>query len=456
MTDRFWTADRIAAALEPHRSERGTLPQGPTRYRTISTDTRTIADGDVFVALRGERFDAHDFVADAVGRGARAVVVSAPERGAGLGVPVYAVEDTLVALGALAAYRRRAWGKPVVGVAGSNGKTTTKDLLRAALGSILEVHATEGNLNNRVGVPLTIFALPDRSDLAVLELGTNTPGEVGILRRIAEPEIAVITSVAEEHLEGLGDLAGVLREESESASGTAVTICPAHQPEIAEAVRDKTRRIVTAGLGEGDLRADRWELDEQGQGRLTLDGVTVRLPLRGMHNLRNAMLALACARECGIDLADAARGIAAMPNPKMRMAWEVLGRVTLLNDAYNANPGSARAALELLEQVGRGRQRVAVLGTMRELGAAAPRLHEEIARAALDSPIELIAGIGDFAEPLERAGDSRVVTAPDVDELWPLLSRRLDLDAMILLKASRGVRLERMVPLITAWARPDA
>jgi UDP-N-acetylmuramoyl-tripeptide--D-alanyl-D-alanine ligase len=176
--------------------------------------------------------------------------------------------------------------------------------------------------------------------------------------------------------------------------------------------------------------------------------------VRGVHNLRNAMLALAVARACGVPLDAAARGIAAMPVPSMRTAWSRLGRATLVNDAYNANPGSARAALELLSHAGPGRQRVAVLGTMRELGAAADAMHDEIARRALDSGADVVAGVGDFVAAFERVapGDPRVVTAPDVEELWPLLAPRLEPDVLILLKASRGVRLERLVPHLEGWA----
>jgi UDP-N-acetylmuramoyl-tripeptide--D-alanyl-D-alanine ligase len=185
--------------------------------------------------------------------------------------------------------------------------------------------------------------------------------------------------------------------------------------------------------------------------------------VRGVHNLRNAMLALAVAREAGVSLEDAARGIAAMPLPPMRVNFEQLGRATLINDAYNANPGSARAALELLEHAGKGRQRVAVLGTMRELGAASARMHDDVAQAALASGIEVVAGMGEFAEALDRTSAdggslssdevrARVVTAPDVDALWALLAPRLAPDAVILLKGSRGVRLERLVAPIASWA----
>jgi UDP-N-acetylmuramoyl-tripeptide--D-alanyl-D-alanine ligase len=412
-----------------------------------------VQPGDLFLALRGERFDAHDFLADAVARGATALVVDrVPENAPD--VPTFVVPDTLEALGALGRYRRRAWGKPLVGVAGSNGKTSTKELLRAALGATLTVHATHGNLNNLVGVPLTLLALPDAADVAVVELGTNAHGEVARLRAIAEPTIALVTSIGEEHLEGLGDLAGVLREESDVFDEANVAVVPSDQPEIAQAARGRARRIVEAGLERGDVRAERWGLEADGRGWLVLDGVTVRPPVRGAHNLRNAMLALATARELGVPLERAAEGIAMMSVPSMRSAWDAIGQATLINDAYNANPASTRAALEMLAAAGDGRQRVAVLGTMRELGEHAERMHDEIARSALSHRIDIVAGIGEYQPALERVGrgDPRVITAPDVAELWERLAPALAKDAVILLKASRGVQLERLVPHLTAWA----
>jgi UDP-N-acetylmuramoyl-tripeptide--D-alanyl-D-alanine ligase len=444
---RFWTLDRIADALRDG-------PRGPLALTRIATDTRTVAAGDCFVALRGEKFDAHDFLADAVAKGAAAVVVHDAARGAKLGVPVYVVDDTTRALGRLARYRRRAWGRPVIGVVGTNGKTSTKELVRAALGSRLRVHATVGNYNNLVGVPQTLFALPDDADIAVIEMGTNQPGEVAALRAIVEPDVVVVTSIAEEHLEGLGDLEGVLREEISACDGVPVAITPASQPEIAEAARPRARRVVSAGLDAGDGRATRFAVAPDGSGDIELDGTAVRVPLRGMHNLRNAMLALATAREAGISVADAARGIAAMPAPPMRVSFESHGAATVINDAYNSNPGSARAALELLEHAGNGRQRVAVLGTMLELGPQADRLHDEIARVALAAPIDVVIGVGGFADALARVapGDARAVGGADPASAWDAARSRVRRDAVILLKGSRGVRLERLVPLISEWA----
>lgn len=451
----FWTLERIARALGTRNG-----PSDARAVQGITTDTRTIAAaagsvlGPCFVALRGERFDAHDFLADAVKAGAGALVVSDARRAAGLGVPVYEVEDTLVALGQLARYRRDAWNRPVIAVGGSNGKTSTKELLRAALGSRFCVHATTANLNNRIGVPLTLLALDDAAELAVIEAGTNEPGEIALLRDIIRPDVAVVTTVQEEHLEGLGDLAGVMAEELALCDEVPLAMVPAAEPGVVAEARRRAARVVAGGLDDGDRHASEHGLHPDGRGWMRWDGALVELPLHGAHNLRNAALAMAVASEFGVAAEDAAAGIAGMSAPPMRSHVGPLHRALLLNDAYNANPGSARAAIELLRDAGQGRQRVAVLGTMRELGTHAERSHREVAETALAAGLDLVCGIGEFADALRRLApaDDRVVTALDVDDLWPLLEPRLLPDAAILLKASRGVRLERIVPLLTAWA----
>jgi len=204
------------------------------------------------------------------------------------------------------------------------------------------------------------------------------------------------------------------------------------------------------------VRATAWSTGADGVGEIEIDGITVRPPARGAHNLRNAMLALAVARELGLSITDAARGIARATFPSMRMEMAPIGKggATLINDAYNASPASMRAAIDVLAGSGSGRQRVAVLGSMRELGVHAKRLHDEVARAALASPVEIVAGMGEIGEALRAvsAGDPRVIVADDVDELWAALAPRLAPDAVILLKASRGVKLERLVPPLTEWA----
>ena len=449
----FWTMNRVADALGPLSPVN--VPRGSGVFGRVWTDTRTVQPGDLFVALIGERFDAHAFVRDAVEKGAAGVVVSRVDEVKDLGVPVYQVNDTLVALGALGTCRRRLWNKPVVAVVGTNGKTSTKELLKAALGARLEVHATTGNLNNLIGVPLTLLAIPDSADVAVIEMGTNQPGEVPRLRAIVEPNVTVVTSVAEEHLEGLGDLAGVLREELAAAQGVAAAIVPASQPEVVEAAKALAQRTISAGLDDGDVKPDKWGVEPDGRGTLSVDGVQIVLPLRGIHNLRNAMLALAVARELGVSMADAGRGMEGMPVPPMRVNYETHGAATIINDAYNSNPGSARAAIELLQHSGQGRQRVAVLATMLELGSTTPQLHDDVAREALAGGVELVAGIGEFASALSRIApaDSRVILADDVEQLWAKLAPRLAPNAVILLKGSRGMRLERLVQPISEWAK---
>ncbi len=448
----YWTLERVARAL-------GTGPRTRVPIAGISTDTRSIVRGDLFVALRGEQYDAHQFLSAAREAGAAALVVEDAAMAVGLGLPVYVVPDTLVALGQLATAWRRAWGRTVIAVAGSNGKTSTKELLKAAFGRTLTVHATKGNLNNRIGVPLTLLAIPADAEIAVVEVGTNTPGEIAMLRAIVEPDVAVLTSIGEEHLEGLGDLAGVLREEAEVFEGVALAVVPSVHPEVATLAATRARAVVRAGLSNtesapADVTPTSWGLDAEGRPWLDVDDTRITLPLRGAHQAANAMLALATARACGVPIADTAAGMKSMPVPSMRGVWESLGEAVLINDAYNANPASMRAALELLAHVGAGRQRVAILGTMRELGAQADAQHRAVAQAALASPAELLVGVGEFAAAFAELApnDPRVVIAPELEQLWRVLEPRLSRSAVILLKASRGLRLERLVPTLTSWA----
>jgi UDP-N-acetylmuramoyl-tripeptide--D-alanyl-D-alanine ligase len=448
----FWTMDRVAAALEECLVS--PAPHGAREFIAVSTDTRTIAQGTLFVALKGDRFDAHDFLAQAISAGAAAVVISDATRAENVGVPAFVVRDTREALGALAHFRRQAWGKPVIAVGGSNGKTSTKAMLAAMLAGLYDVHATAGNLNNEIGVPQTLLSLPDDADLAVIEAGTNSPGEIERLRRIIAPDVTVITSIGEEHLEGFGDLAGVLKEELALTVGVPVVVTPSAHPEVAAGVRGPGQQVVIAGLDEGHMQPLRWRLEPDGSGTLTFDDGDLHIPLRGAHNLRNAMLAVTVARGFGVSLQQMQFGLSRMVQPSMRAAVDPLGTAVLVNDAYNANPPSMRAALDLLEAVGQGRPLVAVLGTMRELGAGSDALHDEIARDAIRRPLTLIVGIGDFAAAFRRVApdDPRLVTAADAPLAELELLRRSPRSAAILLKGSRGARLERLVAPITAWA----
>lgn len=448
----FWTFDRLTAALSTQLV--GARPKGRSPLRLLSTDSRTLEPGDVFVALRGEQFNGHAFLSAAVERGAAAVVADDASECRGLGVPALLVGDTTRALAALGHFRRNAWGGTVVAVAGSNGKTTTKELIAAALGTRLRVHATRGNLNNHVGVPLTLLSVPDSAEVAVIEIGTSHPGEVATLRESVRPDISVVTSIGEEHLEGLGTLHGVLQEESAVFQGAKLAVTPRSQPEVAAAARGRALRVIEAGLDGGDVCPDAWGLDSGAKGWCTFGESRLAMPFVGLHNLRNAMLAMAVARACGVPDEAAVAGMAALSTPSMRSALEPLGGLLLLNDAYNANPASAREALYTMDAIGTPRPRVAVLGSMLELGQQGPAFHDEIARAALASRADVIAGVGLFVAAFARVApaDPRVITAPDADALWPLLRHRIPADALVLLKGSRGTRLERLVPLLRELA----
>jgi UDP-N-acetylmuramoyl-tripeptide--D-alanyl-D-alanine ligase len=229
---------------------------------------------------------------------------------------------------------------------------------------------------------------------------------------------------------------------------------PAAHPEVEPIARQRAQAVISAGLTGASVAPEAWGLDAQGCPWLDVQGTRITVPLRGAHQAANAMLAVATAQACGVPLEAAAAGLAAMTVPGLRGTWDAIGEAVLLNDAYNANPPSMRAALDLLSEVGGGRQRVAILGTMRELGVHAEAQHRAVARAALASAADLIAGVGEFAAAFAEVApdDPRVVAAADLDALWALLEPRLRRDAVILLKASRGMRLERLVPRLTTWA----
>jgi UDP-N-acetylmuramoyl-tripeptide--D-alanyl-D-alanine ligase len=443
----FWTLARAGAVLGHHHLDARPLTG-------ISTDTRTLMPGALFVALIGERFDAHAHLADAVAAGAGALVVSDVSAAAGLGVPVLSVEDTLVALGALARAQREAWGAPVIAIGGSNGKTTTKEMMRAALASVYDVHATRANHNNQVGVPLTLLEAPGTVDLQVLEVGTNHPGEIARLREIACPDVAVITTIQEEHLEGFGDLAGVMAEELSLCEGVAVAVVPVGDAAVVREASQRARRVITAGLDAGDVRPDAWGMGPTGHAWMALGDLRVEVPAPGVHNAENAVLALAVARLYGVSDAAFVAGLAETRLAPMRSAVESLGESLLLDDAYNANPASMRAAFATLAAVAGDRPRVALLGGMREMGVHADALHDALIRDALASGLTTLGVIGAAADAARRVApaDPRVVLGDDPVALWQAIAGTLAPRTAILLKGSRGERMERARPAILAWA----
>lgn len=450
-----WTAAEVLRALghAPHAADE------QERYARVATDSRSVGAGDLFVALKGERFDAHDFLAQIAAAGAAAAVVQRVPDGAPRGLRYFVVRDPRAALGLLGRHRRRALAVPAVAVVGSNGKTTTKDLLRAALGAQLRVHATEGNFNNQVGLPLTLLAAPDDAEVLVLELGTNEPGEIEILARICEPTHAVVTTVAEEHLEKLGSLEGVLAEETAilphlPEEGLAfVGEEPAILPERARELLGIGRVLVAGLTPAAELHPERGEVETlpDATTRWRWRGETLHLPLRGLYNVRNALLALGVARELGVETGDAMRAIERMPPPRLRGEWRQIGRLRVIADCYNANPGSLAAAVELLASLPAAGRKIAVVGTMRELGEQEAALHRraaaEIAERVGDG-IDLVVATGLFVPafaPLAQRLGERLLLSDDPLQAYERLAPALRGDETILLKASRAVALERWI-----------
>src|SRR2546428_4586554 len=310
-------------------------------FTGVSTDTRHLAPGTLFVALQGERFDAHEFLAQARAAGAVAAVVrrSTP---AVDGLPFFEVEDTLSALGALARARRRALpaAAPVVAVTGSSGKTSAKEMIRAALGARWRVHATSGNLNNLVGVPLTILGAPDDTEALVVEAGASIPGEIARLRGIIEPTIGVVTNVGYAHLEGFGTLEGVLREKVTLLERVPVAVVGTDPPALAEAARRHSRTVVAGSREPAAVRPDEARLHHDARPPVTRPRGSVTLPVVGFHQIENAMIALAVARETGVEPARAVAALARVANPGGRGGRLEAGSFTIVDDSYNANPSS--------------------------------------------------------------------------------------------------------------------
>jgi UDP-N-acetylmuramoyl-tripeptide--D-alanyl-D-alanine ligase len=441
-----WTSARVADAL-------GVRSPAELTLTGVSTDTRDLTPGTLFVALKGDRFDAHAFLDQAKAKGAAAAVV---RRGteAVQGLPFFEVEDTLAALGQLARARRRRLppGSPVVAITGSSGKTSTKEMIRAVLETTYRVHATVGNLNNLVGVPLTILGAPDDVEALVVEAGASVPGEISRLRDVIEPTIAVITNVGYAHVEGFGSLAGVMQEKVSLAEGARTAVVGTDPPELAAEARRRAPTVV-AGTGAGaQVRPDAAELDDGGHPRITWRAHTVTLSVIGFHQIENAMLALAVGRETGADPARSVAALAGVRLPGGRGTMITIGErgLTVIDDTYNANPGSLHWAVKLAHWLADRRQRplAVVVGSMLELGAESAKLHAAAAAEIAALRPALVAAVGEFVdafEPHRAALGERLLTAPSVEALGPRLKAALRGDEVVLLKASRGLALERVL-----------
>jgi UDP-N-acetylmuramoyl-tripeptide--D-alanyl-D-alanine ligase len=429
--------------------------------RGITTDSRAVVPGGAFLALRGERHDGHDFVQAAIGAGAVLLVVERRRAPSDTRVDVVEVDDTLAAWGAIARRHLRAWRRSrpdgrVVAITGSAGKTTTKELCASLLRRVGACHATTGNLNNRVGVPAVLLQLEPRHRFAVVELGMSLRGEIAALASIVEPDVAVVTNVGLAHAGGVGgSVEDVAREKGslfQAVAAGGVSVANADDPAVMPTA-DGVRRVTFGRRDGADVRlADRTARGIDG-GRVVIerDGrrATFDLPIPGEAAAIDLVAALAAAEAAAgpIDDAHVAAALATLPPVGGRMHVRRAGGITVMDDAYNANPGSMRAALSTLGEWPGGR-RVAILGEMKELGPASEHEHEALADAVVEAEVALLVSCGGLASLTARAAAARgvdAVLAVDAAEAALIARERVRPGDVVLVKASRSVGAERIV-----------
>jgi UDP-N-acetylmuramoyl-tripeptide--D-alanyl-D-alanine ligase len=433
----------------------GTLLYPDCQFRSLSTDTRTLQAGDLFVALRGERFDAHRFLATAA-RQACGLVVERPDKN--LTIPQWVVPDTTTALGQLAALARDQFDGVVVAITGSSGKTGVKDMVAAILRHSGPVLATRGNLNNHIGVPLTLFGLSAEHRFAVVEMGASAPGEIAYLCSIARPAVALVNNVLPAHVEGFGSIAGVAAAKGEIYRGlnaAGVAVFNLDESWIGEWRSNlpcvNTLTFSAAGKS-ADFTARDLVLDAEGRAGFTLvtplGEIAVQLRVAGRHNLANALAAAACATAAGAGLGHIAAGLAAAAPAAGRMEFK-RGRhgSRVIDDSYNANPGSVKAAIDSLAEFS-GR-RLLVLGDMAELGILAKSLHREIGRYAADRELDELWAVGPLSACAVDTFGSRARHFPHKKALAAALAEVLAEDVTVLVKGSRSAGMEEVVAAIT-------
>ena len=428
----------------------GRLIGADTGFGVVATDTRALAPGALFVAISGERFDGNDFIVEAHSKGAAGALVSRP---AAIALPQIQVTDTRRAFGAMARAWRANFGIPVVAITGSAGKTTVKELVASIVGVRHSVCVTQGNLNNEIGVPLTLMRLDESDEALVVELGANHAGEIDMLAALVQPTVGVITNAYAAHLEGFGSLAGVAAAKGEllehlPRAGTAVL--NADDPYFADwRARTPTEYVITFGataeadcqlLGEPvfGTQATRFSM------RLpTGDSLEVDLPLLGMANVTNALAATAAAHAVGVSVEEIRTGLESIAPIRGRLtALPGIDGSTIIDDSYNANPSAARAALDFLaKQLGR---RVFVLGDMGELGVEGEELHQEVGRYAISRCDDFFA-VGSLAAAAAEAYGKRARSFTDNAVLAAELVSLLGPDVTVLIKGSRAMGLEQLV-----------
>ncbi len=449
---------------------------GKRRIRRVSTDSRSIRRGDLFVALRGEQFDGHEFVPSVLAKGAAGAIVhdeySLPSGSAsarlfeGRSAPfLFGVQGPLFAYQQLATHHRSRFHFPVVAVTGSNGKTTTKDMVAAVLAQRWRTLKTEGNFNNRIGVPHTLFRLTARHQAAVIEMGVDHQGQTTRLCEIVRPMVGLITNIGPDHLEFFGSMEGSAQAKAElldmlPADGTA--ILNADDPYFDYLASRAQCRVVSFGFSEmADVRASRVTSDAR-QGttfRLHLPGksrpIAVRIKVHGAHNVTNALAAAAVGAALNLSGAMIAQGLGRFRPAAMRSQVVMHHGVHIINDCYNANPASMKAALQLLAQWSPARERIAVLGDMLELGPESRPMHREVGQFLATQGLSRLIACGtlgrDIAEGARLGGmaDSQIEEAADAVAAADRLKKMVRQGDVVLVKASRGMKMEQVVQVLT-------
>ena len=436
----------------------GRLVSGPAagELKGVSIDSRTLRPGEAFVAIRGHRLDGHDFCADALRKGAGALVVADPATVPPTrAVPVILVDDTTLALQRLARFHRARFELPVVAITGSNGKTTTKELTAAVLSVRFRVLKSEGSLNNQWGVPLTLLRLAPEHEALVIEIGMSALGEIAALAAIAQPTIGVLTNIGPVHLEFLGSLEAVQKAKGElvrTIGPEGTVVLNADDPLVLALAKEARGRVVTFGFeASAHVRARGVARDKSALAFTLVIGVSsapVSLPLAGRHNVSNALAAAAVGSLFGLAPREIAEGLGRARPAAHRLTWIDAGGTLILDDCYNANPSSVAAALETLVEEP-GVRTIAVLGDMLELGAAAEAAHLEVGRLAARLGVERLYGFGPLSRStVSGARAAGLLTAHAVSDLETLIEeirREVQPGDRILIKGSRGMKMERIL-----------
>jgi UDP-N-acetylmuramoyl-tripeptide--D-alanyl-D-alanine ligase len=440
---------------------------GTFSIERIGTDSRTIKKGELFVALRGENFDGQKFIEDVAKSGAAGAIVAPGWKGE---VPskfaIIRAKDTLVAYQTLASNYRKSLPLRVLAITGSNGKTSTKDFAASVLGRKFRVTKTQGNFNNHVGLPRTILEATSTDEVAVWEIGMNHPGEVAPLAKIAAPDAAIITNVGVAHIEFMGTREAIAQEKgalAEAVGDDGTVILNADDP-FSEEIANRTRaRVIFAGIENGVLRATDIEQTSDGSDFTILEGAhrcRAQLSVPGLHMIQNALLATAAGRAFGVLLEECAIGLATAPLTKARLQIKEINGILFLDDSYNANPDSMKAALRTLVELPADGKRIAVLGEMRELGAESERGHQEVGEEAAALGVDQLIGIGEMgkiiARASERAGLEKSRAVGSTSEAAELLIDVAEPGDLILIKGSRLARTEEVIAGFAKRSSPES